>query len=373
MVDLLNRVLLKGTQKRSAEKIIEDKDRIGAEITLVDNPYIPYDDLYTTPLFSFIKFQTIDEFAEEGLELLADVIRNPTLPEEEMENSKKEMIGLIKGEQESTYKSAKRLFYSELFKNHPYGENTLGYPATLASIKRDDLVEFHRNFYSPENMIMTIATNIKTEELTELVKLYFDPMPRMGITSPEIPFPEKITAFLKTEKQMQKEQVYIYLGDLLPGINHPDAPALKVMNSILSSRLGQNLREKKGLAYSVGSSVSFDRDFGWYLASIGTRPQNYDEAFSGILKEMKQIKTTLASEEELEKAQNALWGSLLFYRLSRINQAFWMGVNEFKGAGYDYDENILDLIKAVTREDVKRVAVKYLDTKNYVLAVAGKI
>jgi len=137
--------------------------------------------------------------------------------------------------------------------------------------------------------------------------------------------------------------------------------------------LGQNLREKKGLAYSVGSSVSFDRDFGWYLASIGTRPQNYDEAFSGILKEMKQIKTTLASEEELEKAQNALWGSLLFYRLSRINQAFWMGVNEFKGAGYDYDENILDLIKAVTREDVKRVAVKYLDTKNYVLAVAGKI
>ncbi len=373
IADLLNRVLLKGTKKRPAEKIIEDKEKIGAEITLVDNPYIPYDDLYTTPLFSFIKFQTIDEFAESGFELLSDIIQNPVFSEQEIENSKKEMIGLIKRGEGSPYKSARRLFYSKLFKDHPYGKSIMGDPTTLASIKRDDLVEFHQKFYSPENIIMTIATNIKTEEMIKLVKKYFGDMPKVGFTSFEVPVPSKITAPIKAKKEMQKEQIYIYLGGLLPGINHPDAPALKVMNSILSSRLGQSLREKKGLAYSVGSNVSFDKDFGWYIASIGTRPQNYDEALGGILKEMNQIKITLVSKQELEKAQNAIWGSLLFYRLSRINQAFWMGVNEFKGAGYDYDDNYIDIITTATREDVKRVAEKYLDTKNYLLAVVGKI
>jgi len=372
ITDLLNRVLLKGTEQRSGEKLVQDKERIGAEITLVDNPYIPYDDLYTTPRFSFIKFQTIDEFAEQGIELLADMIRNPALPEQQIENSKMEMIGLIKREEGNTYKSAKKLFYSELFGDHPYGKNIMGTPQTLASLTRDDLVEFHLKFYSPENMIMTIATSIDTEEILDLIKQYFGDMPKAGITFSGIPVPEQITAPKKSEKPMEKEQVYIYLGGLLPGINDTDAPALKVMNSILSSRLGQNLREKMGLAYSVGSGVSFDRDFGWYAASIGTSPKNYDQALSGIFNELKQIKNTLAKEEELEKAKNSIWGNLLFYRLTRINQAFWMGVNEFSGAGYEYDQNLIDMIQPVTREDVKRVAGKYLDTKNYVLAVVGK-
>ncbi|GAF87866.1 unnamed protein product, partial [marine sediment metagenome] len=170
---------------------------------------------------------------------------------------------------------------------------------------------------------------------------------------------------------MQKEQVYIYLGGLLPGISSPDKEALIVMNSILSSNLGLNLREKEGLAYSVGSSVKLDREFGWYIVSMGTRPDNYQKALDGILTQMGRMKTSLPTGEELEKAKNGLWGRMLMYRLSRVNQAFWMGVNQFKGYGYDYDEFYIEKIRAVTPEDVRRVAQTYLDTKNYVLAVVG--
>jgi zinc protease len=373
IADLTNRLLLKGTKKRSAEQITKDLGDIGAEITLVDNPYIPYDDIYTTPLFTFIKFQTIDEFADKGTELLSDIARNPIFSEQEIENSKSEMIGLIKREETSTYQNARRLFYSELFKGQPYEKSIMGDTGTIRSITAEDLKEFHRRFYAPDNMIITIATNLSPDEMLEKVRKYFGDMPKVDFAIPEIPSPKPLTAPIKAEKKMEKEQVYIYLGNTVPGINDPDAPALAVMNSILSSRLGLNLREKKGLAYSVGSTVSFDKNFGWFFASMGTQPKNYDEAVKGILNEINQMKKSLVSEEELEKAKNGIWGDMLMYRLSRINQAYWMGVNEFKGVGYDYDDKYLEKLRGVTKEEVKKVAEKYLDTKNYLLAVVGKI
>jgi zinc protease len=172
---------------------------------------------------------------------------------------------------------------------------------------------------------------------------------------------------------MEKEQVYIYLGEPMPGINSPDVYALDLMNSILSSRLGLNLREIKGLAYSVGSSVHFDKDFGWFIAAMGTRPQNYQVAVDGILDEMRKIKEEKVTADELEKAKNGIWGSMLFYRLSRISQAYYMGVNEFKGVGYDYDDKYIENLRRVTIDQVKQVAEKYLNIDNYVLAVVGKM
>jgi zinc protease len=372
IADFTNRMLLKGTLSRNAERISSDLAAIGAEITLVDNPYIPYDDLYTTPLFTFIKFQTIDEFADEGIEILADIVKNPSFPETEIEKIRNEMIGLIKRSEGSTYQQARRLFYSELFKDHPYGKSPIGDMMSLGAITQKDLIEFHQRFYSAGNIIITVVTNLTPEEITEKIDRNFSDISQVEFAPPEIPEIEPLTGQSLKEKEMEKEQVYIYLGGILPGNESPDKEAFVVMNSILSSRLGLNLREKQGLAYSVGSSVNLDKEFGWYIVSMGTRPENYKTALNGIKKQIQDIKNSMPTEAELEKAKNGIWGNMLMYRLSRINQAYWMGVNEFKGLGYDYDEHYIDKIKKVTREDVKRVAQNYLDTENYVLAVVGK-
>jgi zinc protease len=372
IADFTNRMLLKGTLSRNAEEITSDLATIGAEITLADNPYIPYDDLYTTPLFTFIKFQTIDEFADQGIEILADIVKNPSFPEEEIEKIRKEMIGLIKRSEGSTYQEARKLYYSELFKDHPYGKSIMGDMQTISSITQKDLIEFHQRFYSASNIIITVATNLSPNEIIEKINNNFKDISQAEFAPPAIPEIKPLTSLSQVEKEMQKEQVYIYLGGILPGINSPDKEALIVMNSILSSRLGLNLREKQGLAYSVGSSVKLDKGFGWYIISMGTRPQNYQKALDGIQKEIQTMKKSSPKDEELEKAKNGIWGRMLMYRLSRINQAFWMGVNEFKGLGYDYDEFYIDKIRAVTKEDVRRVAQSYLDTEHYVLAVVGK-
>ena len=373
IADFTNRMLLKGTLSRNAEKISSDLAAIGAEVTLVDNPYIPYDYLYTTPLFTFIKFQTIDEFADQGIALLADLVKNPSFPEDEIEKIRKEMIGLIKRSEGSTYEQARRLYYSELFKDHPYGKSPMGDMMSLGSITQKDLIEFHQRFYSAGNVIITVVTNLPPEEIIQKIDRNFSDISRAEFAPPEISEIEPLRAQSQAEKQMQKEQVYIYLGGVLPGNNSPDKEALAVMNSILSSRLGLNLREKQGLAYSVGSSVKLDKKFGWYVVSMGTRPENYQTALNGIKKQIERMKNSIPTEEELEKAKNGIWGRMLMYRLSRINQAYWMGVNEFKGLGYDYDEFYMDNIRAVTQKDVERVAQSYLDTENYLLAVVGKV
>ena len=372
VVNFINSMLAKGTTKRTAEKISQDIASIGGQLKLVDDPNIPYDDIYTSRLYSFIRFETLDEFANQGVELLSDLVKNSKFPQEEVEKTRAEILSIIKRENESTSKTCSNLFYAELFKDHPYGKTVLGDENTINSITQTDLIDFHKKFYSPKNMILTVVTSLPTDQVLALIKNNFGDIAPVDFATPSIPQPKAISSPAEVKKEMKKEQVYLYLGDLLPGINSPDAPALEVANSILSSRLGLNLREKKGLAYSVGSSANFDKDFGWFIASIGTRPKNYKEASDGILNEINQLKENPINENELETAKNSLWGNLLFYRLSRINQAYYMGVNEFLGAGYDYDEKHLEKIRAVTKEMVKEAAQKYLDTKNYVLAVVGK-
>jgi len=383
IADFTNRMLLKGTPSRSAEKIAEELGSIGAEITLVDNPFIPYDDVYTTHSFTFIKFQTIDEFADKGIELLADLVINSIFPEEEIAKTQKEMMGILGRSKGSTSETCRNLFYSALFsvidrsasggKDHPYGKPIMGDAQSIGSITREDLIEFHKRFYSPNNMIITVVTNLDAKQMMDKIKNAFGSMPRVEFPEPQIPVPTPLTSPLKVEQKMEKEQVYIYLGEPMPGIKSPDAYALDLMNSILSSRLGLNLREIKGLAYSVGSSINFDKDFGWFIASIGTRPQNYQQALDGILAEMKKIKEEKVTPDELEKAKNGIWGSMLFYRLSRISQAYYMAVNEFKGVGYDYDDKYIESLRKVTIDQVKQSAEKYLNTENYVLAVVGKL
>lgn len=373
IADFTNRMLLKGTENKTAEEISEDLQSIGAEITLVDNPWIPYDDVYTTHSYTFIKFQTIDEFADRGIELLSDIVKDSVFPEEEIEKVRKEMMMLLGREEGSTRQSVRKLFYATLFdQDHPYSKPIMGTPRTIGSINRDDLVSFHRTFYSPNNMIITAITNLPADQMMSKIQNAFGDMKRVDFTFPNIPPPDSLAIPIQAKKLMEKEQTYILLGRPLPGIYSGDVPALKVMNSILSSRLGLNLREKQGLAYSVGSSTNFDKQFGWFVASIGTRPQNYQVALNGILAEMKRMKEETISPQELDKAKNGIWGSMLFYRLSRVNQAYFMSVNEFKEVGYDYDDKYIKHIRAVTTDQVKQVAEKYLDTENYVLAVVGK-
>jgi len=372
IADFINRMLTKGTKTRSAEQLSKDLDAIGANIITNDNPYIPYDDRYTTPAYTFVKFETIDEFTEKGLELLSDIVKNPAFPEREIRKTKMEVVRLLAMEEESTYKAGSKLFYSVLFNVHPYNKPILGKNETVESLTREDLLDFHKYFYGPENLILTVVTNYPPDEMLKLIEKYFGDMNPSKESYPQLSFPERSKIKKTAQFEMKKQQIYIYLGNFTCGTRSDDAVPLVVANAVLSSRLGLELRETQGLAYSVGSTVKFDQDFGWFYASMGTGWENFDTAKEGILAEINKMKEGYITDRELSRAVNSLWGSMLTARLARNNQAYYMGVNEYLGVGYDYEDEYLEKLKKVTKEQVREVAGKYFDTETYTIAYVGK-
>jgi predicted Zn-dependent peptidase len=279
------------------------------------------------------------------------------------------ILGMSSG---STYQTCRDLMYATLFAGHPFEKTIMGTPMTVGTLTRGDLLPYHRHFYAPNNMIMAVTTNLDPELVKRWIISTFGSLTKDNTAYASTPAPAKINGIKKAHQDMEKEQVYIYMGMLVPGLISPDAPAINMTSSIISSRMGLNLREKKGLAYSVGMDVEFMSDFGWTVAAMGTGAGSYDAAESGMIAEINAIKNSEPSPEELTKIQNSTWGSMLLARASRINQAFYMCKNEFLGVGYDYENDYLSKIRKVTPADIKRVAKAYFDTQDMVIASAGK-
>ncbi len=218
---------------------------------------------------------------------------------------------------------------------------------------------------------MTICTNLDSKWVLQKLQETFGQMQSVPLGNIVISPPHKPKGIVTVNTPMEKEQVYIYMGYPTIGINHPDYQALKVATDILSSRLGLQLREVQGLAYSVGSGLSSAPDFGWFLVTMGTGKDNFQLARDGILAEISRLRTEPVSQTELRRAQNSIWGSSLTSQLSRINQAYYMALYYFMGVGYDYTEQYINQIRAVTIDDVLRVARQYYSTTDYYLATVG--
>lgn len=372
ITDFLNRMLEKGTQKYGKTVFSEKMANIGAQLTVTDNPYIPYDDRYTSRQYAFVKFETIDEFAEEGLDLLAEMMINPRFDTAEIANVKREMAAALGMSSASTYQTCRNSFYEMMYgSSHPYAKIPLGKRRTIMTITQENLNAYHKRFYAPNNMIMTICTNLDSDWVLQKLRETFGLIKSVPLGNITISPPVKPIGVVTVNTPMEKEQVYIYMGYPTIGIDHPDYQALKVATEILSSRLGQELREVQGLAYSVGSGLSSAHDFGWFLVTMGTGKDNFELARDGILAGIAKMQTQPVSQTELRRAQNSIWGSSLTRQLSRINQAYYMALYHFMGVGHDYMNRYINQIRAVTIDDIRRVAKQYFSTSNYYLATVG--
>jgi len=373
--DFVNRMLVKGTAHKTAEEVQAALDDIGAKLTTNDSPYIPYDDRYTWPAFTFLKFETIDEFARDGLKILYEIVSEPSFPEVEVEKTKNQVMGILGMQSGSTSQTCSDLYYSQMFENHPLSKSVLGDRRTVAGLTRAVLAYHHKIFYNPPNLIMTVVANENPKQVMKWVKKQFKNLPPypVGLKDSTIPVAAKKMGVIETMQPMDKEQVYICLGCIVPGLASENSTALSLAIEILSSRLQLNLREKQGLAYSVGAGVRYLGDFGWFTASIGTGYKNFEIARAGILAEIEKLKSEPLEQTELDKARNSLWGSMLMRNMSCINQAYNMAYYEFVGVGCDYDDNYRDRLDRVTISDVQTAARNFLETHNYVLAYVGKV
>jgi len=372
ITDFVNRCLEKGTTSRDAGQLARDLASIGANLTLYDNPWIPYDDRYTTRRFSFIKFETIEPFAEDGFRLLVDLLTRPAFDSIEVENVRREMMGILGRNSGSATKVARNLFYETLFENHPFAKPIMGTPRSIGSITVEDLRRHHGCYYSPRNMIMSIVTSRDTAEVMNWVRSELaeqaNPCEVAGSPGPV----ESGGATGETHHAMEKEQIAIYAGGCLPGVMSENALDLQVATSILSQRLFANLREKQGLAYSTGAGAKFDRNLGWYYLLIGTGSENYARALEGLTLQTEKLTFDGPTPAEVRKARNQIWGRLMSSKLSRINQAYYLGLDELLGRDTPYDPLLIRKLGEIDAASVRRVASKYFRPETWVVATAGK-
>jgi len=371
ITDFVNRCLETGTVNRPGAELSRALADIGANVTLTDNPWIPYDDRYTTRRFSFIKFETINDYAAAGFELLADMVLNPAFDATEVENVRGSMLGVIGRQAVSPRDVARDLFYATLFQNHPYGGAVMGTSRTIAAITVDDLKAHHRRFYASDNMILSIVTSRDTAEVMSWVRELYGPATPSGNPPKAARKPEPVFAPRSAHLPLDKEQVGMYAGGLLPGDRSDDLADLQIATSILSDRLHQNLRERQGLAYSTGAGSRFDRDFGWYYLAILTAADNRTQAFDGLKLQTNKLSYDGPTEAEVASARNRFWGSLLRSQLSRVNQAYYLGVDEYLGRAPGSDNDFLNRLQTATATSVRQAAARYFRTGSWVTVTAG--
>lgn len=356
---MLNRLFTQGTKTRNSEQIAYEVEKNGL-------------DIYSEMKSDYWKFSLLclKEDFEIAVELLADMMQNSTF-----ETFDKEIIKM-KGETVASLDSpavkARDKFVSTLYKNHQYGNTGSVILQNIDKLCLNDVKDAYDDVFVPAEKVFSVVGDIDKNEVKKILDKYFKDLKseKSFSTVGSVEITEK--EIVKVEKR-DANQAQIYQGWIVPGLKTEEAPALSVLNTILgssglSSRLFLELRDKKGLAYTVRSMYTKARENGDFRVYIGTEPKNIKVSLDGFKVEIDKLKNELVSEEELQNAKNNIIGKIQFLTETNLQQSGSMGAYELEELGYDYLEKWIDSIMSVSSQDVKDVTNKYLND-NYVLTI----
>src|SRR5262245_14925051 len=316
-----------------------------------------------------------------GLELLSDLLIQPAFPQEYIDKEKERTLAEIVSAQDRPQVVAGWAFNELVYENHPLHRPSHGYPETVERITREDLVEFHASYFTPNNVILSIVGDFRAAELLPMIESSFGAWQPKPLLVPRYPAPVRQTAKRVKFIPMPAQQLNIYLGHLGVTRTNPDYYALQVLDTILgggagfTARIPMRLRDELGLAYTTFASITMTAglDPGRFIAFIGTSPENMQLATEGLLSEIRRIIQEPVTTQELKDAKDYLTGSFVFAFESSPQIARFLVHAEIYGLGFDYIEKYPKYINAITVEDISRVAKMYLDSENYTLVVVGPV
>ena len=358
--------LLLGTSKRTVVAINEELDFMGASL-----------DTSCSKDYATVNLRVLKKDLDKGLDLFLESLTQPTFPEAEVHREIEKTLAAIQAAEDQPEEVAEKEFQKDLFLNSPYGHPVEGTKDSVPRITREAIVQFYRNYYHPSNSILVVTGDITLEE----VKAKLLPLLTRWPTG-EVPGVSFKGEFAKGPKTVKIDraitQANIILGHRGVNRENPDFYALTVMNYILggggfSSRLMEQIRNKRGLAYSVASFFDPHKYPGSFQVVLQTKNESAREAISLSLQQMERIRKEMVSENELEGAKKYLIGSFPMRLDTQGKLVNFLSQVEYYGLGLDYPEKYPGLIRAVTREEVLRVAKAYLHPEDYILVVVANL
>ncbi|MDZ7394105.1 MAG: insulinase family protein [candidate division KSB1 bacterium] len=314
---------------------------------------------------------------DEVLGLFADMLMNPAFAEDKIRLWKDQAIEALKTKNDQPRAVLEREFRKLLYGDHPLvWEET---KTSLERITREDLLQFHRAYYAPNNIILAVAGDFQRQEmLQKLEKAFAGWQPRQVKLPPvpEIKVKNRPGVFMI---QKQINQGYVNVGHFGIKDTNPDVFAINVMNFILgggsfTSRITSKVRSDEGLAYNTGSRFANEHLFpGAFYGYVQTKSPTVYYAISLILREFERIRKEPVTDQEMETAKNYFLDSFPDRFSTAIGTMSTFASLEYDGFPLDYYDTYCDKIRAVTKEDVMRVAKKYIKPHEMTIMVVGDI
>jgi predicted Zn-dependent peptidase len=358
----LEHMFFKGTIKRTAKDIAVEIDSLGGELNA-----------FTSKENTTFYVKILDEYIEKGIELLSDIFLHSTFPEEDIEKEKRIIKEEIKMVEDTPDDYIHDLFNQTIWGNTGIGQSVLGRRETVRSFTRDDLISHIKKYYGTKDVVISCAGNFEHESLVGILNKSLGSLRRGSEPEKGSPprFESKVEIFHK-----ELSEAHICIG--VEGIpqSSEERYSLFVLNTIfgagVSSRLFQEIREKRGLAYSIYSFIASYFDTGIWGVYAGVSRKRVGEVVELILKEMDSLKDTL-NETELQRAKNHLKGNIILGLESTSSRMTNIARQEIYYGRYYSPNEIMKEIDSITLDRVKDLAEKLIRKESCSLTVHGPV
>jgi predicted Zn-dependent peptidase len=357
----IEHMFFKGTRSRSATEISREIDGLGGEMNA-----------FTTRETTTFYVKVLDQQLQQALELLADLFHHSRFDSKEVEKEKQVVLEEIRMVQDDPEDLVQELHTGQVLGRHPLGRSILGHENTIQNLRRPDLLGYIETHYDPSQIVIAIAGNFEQARLERLVERYFAKRKPVAGVSRVVRRPPDVHGGVLV-KRKPLEQVHLCLGLKGVAAGHRDRYAVYALNSVLggsmSSRLFQEIREKRGLAYSIYSFLSGYSDIGTITVYAATRPKEVSRVVDLVCREIARLHKHGIERKELDRAKNQMKGSLMLSLESSHSRMSKLAKDELIYGTRTSLEQMLSHIDRVTCEQVYAVSQQLFEIDQ--LAITG--
>jgi len=360
----IEHMLFKGSANRSAEDIARQVDSIGGNM-----------DAFTAKECICFNMKVVDEHLPVAIDILSDLVLNPLFKEEDIAREKGVILEEIKMDEDSPDYLVHEIFTQSFFKDHPLGKPILGTRDTVKKFERSSVLDFYKQCFTPENIVISAAGNLEHKKFVDLVKRHFAQL-KPTKTNRKSRRPETASRIMLRNKK-SLEQVQICMGVPSYPIAHEKRYASYILNSLLgggmSSRLFQNIRERQGLAYAIYSDLSPYRDTGCLCVYAGTSRESAGKVVQSVVRELFRLKSETVSAEELRRSKDQLKGSLMLSLESSTSRMSSLARQEMYFDHFFTLDELIERIEAVSADDLRAMAEEFFKTESIAVTVLGNL
>lgn len=360
----IEHLLFKGTKSRSAAEIAEIIDSVGGQLNaFTDKEYVGF---YA---------KVLDEHMPLAFEVLSDLVLNPTFPATEMKKERNVIFEEINMVEDTPQELIHDIFMENFWRGHPLGRPISGSKESVANIRRKDVTEFFKTHYTASNTVISVAGNISHRAVHCLAERYFSTLSEGSQLDPGTP--PNVNKSIEIREKPNLEQMHLCLGTISPSLESEDRFAIHLLSNILgggvSSRLFQNIRERRGLVYSIDSSVQAYRDAGTLVVYAGTAGNTAAKVIDMVLREIRNLKEKLVLPNELKRAKENIKGSLMLSLESSSSRMSHLAQQQMYYGRFFPPGELIASIEKIRATELRRLANEVFDEKYLTLAALGSL